>query len=397
MGNNIRVLTDKASVVASSSLWVEDAAIQQLKITSNLPGMVRAVGLPDLHPGRGYPVGAAFLTRDRIYPALIGGDIGCGVSLYQTDVPTGKVKLDKLDRRIGTLDNGINDEEMSILLNFDSKISDELGLVRDMFDNCGISKEFLSSLGTCGFGNHFSELQKVDQVLDQSAFDTLGLSKSHLQLVVHSGSRGVGQSILREHVDAHGHSGLAVGDASYVEYMGKHDAALKFAELNRRVIAARIACRIRCDIELLSDVNHNLVSKIFIDGGEGWVHRKGATPTDQGVVMLPGSRDDFSFILEPLNCNADVSLRSIAHGAGRKWMRSDCKGKINKKIDQADLLRNSLGSRVICNDKALIYEESGQAYKEVGSVLASLVGADLVKTIAKSRPVLTYKTRGECC
>jgi release factor H-coupled RctB family protein len=397
MGNFILVLTDKASVVASDNLWVEDAAIQQLKVTSSLPGMVRAVGLPDLHPGRGYPVGAAFLTSDRIYPALIGGDIGCGVSLYQTDIAVNKVKIDKIDRRIGSLDQGVSAEELDDLLKFDPRLADEVEAVGKLFHEAGISTAHLSSLGTCGFGNHFIELQKTEQVFDQAAFDSAKLSKSYLQLVVHSGSRGLGQAILREHVDAYGHQGLKIDDLMFFEYMRKHDAALKFAELNRKVIASRVAHRIRCSVELVADVNHNLVARSVIDGVEGWVHRKGATPTDQGIVMLPGSRDDFSFVLQPIDVNADVSLRSIAHGAGRKWMRSDCKGKINKKIVQSDLLRNALGSRVICNDKALVYEEAGQAYKEVGDVMTSLEGAGLVRSIAKSRPVLTYKTRGECC
>eukprot|EP01032_Pedospumella_encystans_P004956 gene4956-5889_t len=79
MGKYIRVVSERAAVVASDKLWLEDAALQQLAITSQLPGMRRAVGLPDLHPGRGYPVGAAFFSVGRFYPALCGGDIGCGV------------------------------------------------------------------------------------------------------------------------------------------------------------------------------------------------------------------------------------------------------------------------------------------------------------------------------
>jgi release factor H-coupled RctB family protein len=113
--------------------------------------------------------------------------------------------------------------------------------------------------------------------------------------------------------------------------------------------------------------------------------------------MLPGSRDDYSYLIEPVLSAGELSLHSLAHGAGRKWQRTDCKGRLDKLATPAQLSRTSMGGRVICNDRALIYEEAPQAYKNVDSVLGSLVGAGLVKVISRSKPVLTYKTRGECC
>ena len=92
-----------------------------------------------------------------------------------------------------------------------------------------------------------------------------------------------------------------------------------------------------------------------------------------------------------------MSLHSLAHGAGRKWQRTDCKGRLFKLATPAQLSRTALGGRVICNDRALIYEEAPQAYKQVESVLDCLLGAGLVRVVARSKPVLTYKTRGECC
>jgi release factor H-coupled RctB family protein len=113
--------------------------------------------------------------------------------------------------------------------------------------------------------------------------------------------------------------------------------------------------------------------------------------------MLPGSRDDYSYLIEPVRANGALSLHSLAHGAGRKWQRTDCKGRLSNFATPAQLSRTSMGGRVICNDRALIYEEAPQAYKDVDSVLGSLVGAGLARVVARSRPVLTYKTRGECC
>ena len=84
MGNFVRTLSDRACVVASDSTWMEDAAIAQLLTTSQLEGMRRVAGMPDLHPGRGYPVGAAFFSVGHFYPALVGNDIGCGMAAVRT-------------------------------------------------------------------------------------------------------------------------------------------------------------------------------------------------------------------------------------------------------------------------------------------------------------------------
>ncbi len=78
MGKYIRPLSDAVFTIASDDLWIESLAIQQLHTTANLPNMQRVVGMPDLHPGRGYPIGAAFFSVGRFYPALVGNDIGCG-------------------------------------------------------------------------------------------------------------------------------------------------------------------------------------------------------------------------------------------------------------------------------------------------------------------------------
>ena len=86
----------------------------------------------------------------------------------------------------------------------------------------------------------------------------------------------------------------------------------------------------------------------------------------------------------------------MAHGAGRKWKRSDCLGKLGSRVRFEDLLRTDLGSTVVCSDKALIFEEAPQAYKNVGSVVASLVEAGLVVPLARFKPVMTYKKQEVC-
>ena len=359
--------------------------------------MQRVVGLPDLHPGRGYPVGAAFFSTGRFYPALVGNDIGCGMALWQTDILAGKARLDKLDKQIGNLDDVIDDDEWAVLERRDPQWPARLGALSVLMKAAGLDRAHLRSLGTIGKGNHFAELQAIDAVEDDEALARAALVPKCLQLLVHSGSRGLGQAVLRSHVDGFSHDGLAEGMPEAAAYLLQHDAAVHYAEVNRALIAARVFNRLRCEAVQVLDVNHNTVLAACVDGQDGWLHRKGATPSDQGLVMLPGSRDDDSYLIEPVSAAGSLGLFSLAHGAGRKWQRTDCKGRLVKIATPGQLSRTSLGGRVICNDKALIYEEAPQAYKNVDSVLDCLVGAGLARVIARSKPVLTYKTRGECC
>ncbi|MFC7422019.1 RNA ligase RtcB family protein [Iodobacter arcticus] len=244
-------------------------------------------------------------------------------------------------------------------------------------------------------GNHFAELQSIDEVYDAAVLDALAINKQQLQLLVHSGSRGLGQFILRQHIEQHGHRGLAVDTADCAAYLLAHQQAVQFATLNRRLIAQRILLRLSANGQALLDINHNLVLPAQMHGLQGWVHRKGATPADVGPVVIPGSRGDFSYLVLPLA--SDLSLNSLAHGAGRKWIRSECKGRLSPRYTVAQLSRTKLGSHVICADRQLIYEEAPEAYKPAENIISTLEGAGLIKVIARLRPVLTYKTRGECC
>jgi release factor H-coupled RctB family protein len=397
MGNFVQTLSDRVTIIASERLWLEDAAVQQTKTTSQLAGMQRVVGLPDLHPGRGYPVGAAFFSTGRFYPALVGNDIGCGMALWQTDIVAGKARLDKIDKQIGNLDDIIGDDEWTLLERRDPEWPARIAALSALLQDAGLDTAHLRSLGTIGKGNHFAELQVVDAVECAEVVAATTLAPKSLQLLVHSGSRGLGQAVLRAHVDGFSHAGLAENMPEAAVYLKQHDSAVRFAELNRALIAARIFQRLRCEATPVLEINHNTVTAECIDGVDGWLHRKGATPSDQGLVMLPGSRDDYSYLIEPMTDAGSLSLHSLAHGAGRKWQRTDCKGRLDRIATPAQLSRTALGGRVICNDRALIYEEAPQAYKNVDSVLGCLVGAGLVRVVARSKPVLTYKTRGECC
>ena len=95
----------KARVVISDRTWLESSAIEQLKTVMKLSGMQVGVGMPDLHPGKGQPIGAAFITHNCIYPHLVGSDIGCGMGLWQLDIPLKKIKLYKWEKKLVGLDD----------------------------------------------------------------------------------------------------------------------------------------------------------------------------------------------------------------------------------------------------------------------------------------------------
>ncbi len=381
MGNFVQSLSERACVVASDSTWMEDAATAQLITTSQLEGMQRVAGMPDLHPGRGYPVGAAFFSVQRFYPALVGNDIGCGMALWQTDLKASAIKLDKLEKRVGNIDGPMDDDVAR------AEAMTRWGVLPGNHD---------TSLGTIGGGNHFAEFQQVDTVHDAAALEVLGIDVRCLQLLVHTGSRGLGERVLRAHVDAFGHHGLEAGTAAATDYLAQHDAALRYAQCNRALVAQRLLGHVRAQGQQVLDVHHNFVTRAEIHGQSGWLHRKGATPSDAGPVLIPGSRGDFSYVVRPTRLCHDTLL-SLAHGAGRKWIRSACKDRLFKLMTPTQMGRTALGSRVICNHRQLIYEEAPQAYKSIASVVQALEGAGLIEVLARTRPVLTYKTRGECC
>ncbi|GLR11632.1 RtcB family protein [Chitinimonas prasina] len=378
MGNYVQDLSDRVTLIAAEDTWIEGDAIQQLHNTAKLPGMSLVAGMPDLHPGRGYPVGAAFFAAEHLYPALIGGDIGCGMALWQTDIDASKASIGKLEKKLGNIDGPLDDSWQAAVA---ALVPADMG--------------FQQALGTIGGGNHFAELQRVDEVYDPAALAQLKLKKGVLQLLVHSGSRGLGQHILRQHIDQHGHTGLVADSAAARGYLQAHDGAVQFAEANRQLIARRILARLHAEGEQLLDITHNMVCRAQVGQQDGWMHRKGATPADRGAVVIPGSRGDYSYLVQPLP-NA-VSLYSLAHGAGRKWMRSECKDRLLKRYSYAQLSRTRLGSHVICADRELIYEEAPEAYKPIDNIVAVLAGAGLLQVVARLKPVLTYKTRGECC
>jgi len=401
-------------LIASARSWIEGEAVRQLYAAAKLEGVRRAIGFPDLHPGKGGPVGAAFVTEDVIYPLLVGGDIGCGMALWRTDLLRHKAKLDRW-----------------ATLPFDLEEPWE-GNARKRLANAGLlTTLFAEAFGTLGGGNHFAELQAVEKVMNPVAFSSFGLAKDELVLLVHSGSRGLGQSVFETHIEEHGGAGLDAASSAATRYLLCHDHAVRWAEANRALLAQRFLDTLGATGERVWDGCHNSITRVtpplnrgrdalprvqadrqvgptsfveragvrgengFDHGTEAvslWLHRKGAAPSDRGPLVIPGSRGTFSYLVQPCGDGASHGW-SLAHGAGRKWTRSDSRARVRERFRPAQLVQTGLGGRVVCGDRSLLYEEAPPAYKNIEQVIADLLEAGLITVIATLRPLLTYKTR----
>jgi len=339
--------------------------------------MELAVGLPDLHPGKCGPVGAAFVS-ETLYPHLAGNDVGCGMGLWLSELNRRKLKLDRWESKLNGLDRPWDGDADAWLAPFLQEANGPGG--------------FNQALGTIGGGNHFAELQQIDSVSDRDRFNALGLDEDRLVVLVHSGSRGLGKNVLLSHQLQHGYGGLASDSDDARNYIGRHDHAVKWGEANRALIAWRFLNLLGSEARRVLDLPHNFIAREAFAGKERWIHRKGANPSTRCALVIPGSRGSLSFLVEPCG-DQEFNARSVSHGAGRKWARSDCRARLERRYDEATMQRTDLGSRVICENRDLLYEEAPQAYKNVEVVVQDLIDAGLVRVVATLRPLITYKFR----
>lgn len=360
---------------ASPNTWMTDEALRQLYAAAKLEGVRLAVGFPDLHSGKVGPVGAAFVTEEVIYPHLIGGDIGCGMALFKTDLVQRDVKLDRWSEVRFELEHAWEGDVSGALA--ESEID---------------PTEFDWALGTIGDGNHFAELQKVEEVLDATAFKQFGLGKQQLVVLVHSGSRGLGESILREYTEGNGAAGCDAEGFAGAAYLREHDLAVRWAEANRALIARRFAKALGAGAELLWDGCHNSITRRESEDEVVWIHRRGAVVAEGDFVVIPGSCGSLSYLVKPIADGASHAW-SLAHGAGRKWARSETRLRMRERFSVPELTHTPLGGRVICEERETLYEEAPAAYKNIEDVVQDLVDAELVSVVATFRPLLTYKTR----
>ncbi|GAA0568353.1 RNA ligase RtcB family protein [Paractinoplanes ferrugineus] len=346
-------------VFASASSWIESAAVDQCHQVAALDGMRHVAGMPDLHPGKGAPIGAA-MHSEVLYPVLVGSDIGCGIAVFPISLK--RPVPEKLAGRFPDLDHSPAPDDPAW---------DFVG--RD------VPLGHLAGLGTVGRGNHFVELARVEPVGAGSP----PAGPGSLVLIVHSGSRGLGESILREHTSQHG-AGPA---ASPADYLKAHDEAVRWGSLNRRLMAARVARALGADpADPIVDECHNLVE--WRDGG--YLHRKGAANGDGRDVLIAGTRGTRSYLVRG-HAGPEAGW-SVAHGAGRKMSRSDALRRGRAKHTVEELRRTPVGSFVVCGDRQLLFEEAPTAYKKIEQVVGDLTEFGLATPLAATVPLVTYKT-----
>lgn len=364
-------------VIAINS-YIQDNAINQLESMRSLKGATHIFGMPDLHVGGGVPIGSVTITDGIIHPALIGDDIGCGMSLFKVDI-----KSNMSTKQI---------KSMSNLLNLENG-EDVVGT----FDKSSLDKykkklplDFLTkSIGTIGRGNHFAELQIVEKIYNQELANQYSIDQNWMYLTVHSGSRGFGDAILNAHHNE------VIGIEEYKEL---HQIALSWATYNRDTIARRFCYQIGSNqMEKIAEIFHN-----FYEECDGQIiHRKGSAPCEMGnLIVIPGSRGALTYVVCPLK--SDISHGySVSHGAGRKVSRAKAVDIMNNSDDKDKNIKlnsNEFGDNVvICENKDLFCEEAPFAYKDIHTVIEDLVELGLVEIVMSLRPVITYKYRDQQC
>ncbi|GIF30028.1 RNA ligase RtcB family protein [Actinoplanes utahensis] len=346
-------------IFAAPGSWIESDAVDQCHQVARLDGMIHVAGMPDLHPGKGAPIGAA-MTSAILYPFLVGSDIGCGIAVFPFRIK--RAVPEKLAARFPDLDQPVDPGDLP---------------------GIEIPAGYTDQLGTVGRGNHFVELAKVDDVLDPGHAGRLGLAAGDLVLIVHSGSRGLGERILRAHTETHG-AGPATDPPAY---LAAHDDAVRWGHLNRRLMAERVAVALGAELgEPVTDVCHNSVE--IRDGA--YLHRKGAAPGDGHDVLIAGTRGTHSFLVAGHSGHA--AGFSVAHGAGRKMSRADALRRGKAKHTVEELRRTAVGSLVVCGDRQLLFEEAPTAYKKIEQVIGDLVVHRLATPVVSTLPLVTYKT-----
>jgi tRNA-splicing ligase RtcB len=427
-----------------------DRSLEQLQNVATLPGIVdAAIAMPDIHQGYGFPVGglaATELPDGVVSPGGVGYDINCGVRLLALPV-----SVEELGERRQPFVHEISravpagaGKEGGKRVNLDSVLLDGGRAVADRdedvartesegrlegADPAAVSdrahQRGTGQLGTMGSGNHFVEVQRVDELFDATAAETYGLRAGQVTVLIHSGSRGLGHQVCSDYVkemDAVlAQYGITLPDrqlscapASSPEgraYLAGMAAAANFAWANRQEIANRIRRAVALVLgseaeestRQVYDVAHN-VAKVERHGGrEVLVHRKGATrafpagsdeiPAEYRSVgqpvFIPGSMGTASYVLAGEPGSMQRSFGTTCHGAGRCLSRTAAR----KEIHGADLRRQleQRGIVVRSTSNKGLAEEAPFAYKDVESVVDVVVRARLARRVARLVPIGVVK------
>jgi len=377
---------------------VESDALAQSENVSSLPILAGPVALmPDVHLGKGATVGSVIPTRKAIIPASVGVDIGCGMlavkfNMRANDLPQNLSSVRRAIESVVPVGFSENTEEKtdrdaSQLLagGFRRIVEKAPGLL----DNRKTKDSWTRQIGSLGGGNHFVELS-----LDE---------EGSVWLMLHSGSRGIGNAIGTYYVERAKEYSLSMGynlpdkDLAWLdegtpffdEYWFALEWAQQYARENRRVMYSRIRTVLKeffphIQVEgTIVNCHHNYCSIEKLPSGEEiYLTRKGAISAKKDEWgIIPGSMGTRSFIVKGLGNEA--SYQSCSHGAGRRMSR----GKAKKVFTQEDLAEQTKG--VECRKDAGVIDEIPGAYKDIDDVMRRQ--SDLVTPVHVLKQVLCVK------
>jgi tRNA-splicing ligase RtcB (3'-phosphate/5'-hydroxy nucleic acid ligase) len=454
-------------VFASEKLIVkakEDRALDQVANVAHLPGIVGAsMAMPDIHWGYGFPIGGVAATDVEaggvVSPGGVGFDIGCGVRLLRSSLSWEDVSASLpglVDALAGAVPRGVGGKGLRPLSPGDVDrvlvegarwaVEQGIGNERDLeccedngalpgADPAAVSDKAKArgapQLGSLGAGNHFIEVQVVDEVFSPDAAGAMELFPGQVCVMIHTGSRGIGHQTCTDEVaalDRASHRlGITLPDRQLAcapvkspeaqRYLGAMAAAANYARANRQVLAEGVRGAFASvlgpglgsgpGLELVYDVSHNIAKlEVFPVGGRErvlCVHRKGATrafgPGNPELparyqkigqpVIIPGSMGSASFVLAGRSESREISFSSTCHGAGRLMSRK----KATEQMSGQELRRQlaAQGILVRAQQAKLLAEEAPYAYKDASEVVRVCQRVGMSRVVARLRPVGVVK------
>jgi tRNA-splicing ligase RtcB len=456
------MVTD-ATIFASEAIKLEPDAVRQLCDAASLPPAKKVLATADIHVGFGIPIGSVLGLDNAIMPAAVGYDINCGMRLLRTPFSKGDIDTEKIAASIardiplgeGKTNLALDKAGIEAVINkgvasiptlakrishriweaFDpDEFAEDVERIEENgqlpADLAAVPKQAIEKgsdqLGTLGGGNHFIEIQYVQQIFDAALARTFGLFKNQIVVMLHSGSRRFGYEVADRYMNIAAQSpGMAerkkmlsflpTDSGAGKRYIAAMAAAANFAFTNRHIMALLVR---RCfnrmfgptQLKLIYDVPHNMAKLETHQGRRFWVHRKGATrafgpermtetifaKTGQPII-IPGSMGTASFLLVGTG-NSDESLCSVNHGAGRVMSRTAARGKTRKNkiitpalISDEQFKRSMEGIKFITGNKHRIKEEAPDAYKDIDEVVRIVVECGWARPVARMLPLAVLK------
>ncbi len=431
--------------------FLEPAAIQQVANVATLPGIVKwSLAMPDVHTGYGFPIGgvAAFdATEGVISPGGVGFDINCGTRLLATSVTKQEAGQEihalttKLFQAVpaGLGSKGslrFSEKELDQVFTNGAKwaVHNGYGNTEDLkhcesngcLEGADVSnvsplakKRGMPQLGSLGSGNHFLEVQFVDQIYEEREANLFGLKEGRICIMLHSGSRGAGHQVCTDYLKTFQKVSqqynirlpdrqLACVPADSREgraYFSAMAAAANYAWANRQIMSYRVRDVVEREfntsVDLVYDVAHNIakLETHRVDGErkEVYVHRKGATRAfdkdeSYGVaqpVLIPGSMGTASYVLCGTKTAMQISFGSTCHGAGRVMSRKSAKSKLTWQGVTESLRQKHITIKT--DDLSAVPEEAPEAYKPIDEVIQVVSALGISKVIARLVPLGVIK------